>query len=79
MEFEQNVHSTNYYTELYATLLSNRKWTTIATESATLEALYIFLSDFWAALPDNMSIRTNTFFELCDLMDDIGQLLEDQQ
>jgi len=58
------IYDTNYHIGLFERVCGDP--TTLPTNPRAIS----LLNDFWFRLPDNMSIRTATFFKLCDILED---------
>lgn len=57
-----SIYKTEFYVHQLESLCDPA---TLSTNPRVLE----ILNDFWFKLPDNRSIRTNTFFKLCDVIE----------
>jgi hypothetical protein len=67
---ESEIISEGYYTHIYFALKEKKKF--ILTEANDVE-INNFFNEFWFALPDNKSIRTPTFFKVCDICERTGE------
>ena len=62
IELERSIYSNNYYVDLWEQAKNGRDITGLRDEE-----LCMMLNDFWAILPDSMSIHREPFNALCDL------------
>jgi hypothetical protein len=60
------IYDNDYYVDLFERVCASPR--TLHTDPDALR----MLNDFWFRLPDNMSIRTPVFFQLCDIIEDEG-------
>ena len=68
------VFDLNYFTNIFLSLLTSRPYSTDSAGNYTYlldltdpVEICNFWNDFWEALPDNMSIRVDPFFDVCEL------------
>lgn len=62
------IYENNYYTSLFERVCGPD-----VNALPTNPNAISLLNNFWFALPDNKSIRTPVFFQLCDVIEDAGE------
>jgi hypothetical protein len=65
------VHETEYYTNLFERVCGPATYHLHTNPNAIS-----LLNNFWFALPDSKSIRTPVFFQLCNIIEDAGEVDE---
>ena len=75
METIGEVFAQDYYVKIFLKIVESKNSTVekiLALDNA--DEICTFWNDFWFALPDNMSIRREPFFEVCDLAEGSGTI-----
>ena len=63
IDLERNIRDSNYFVHLFDECLAGRKFADMKDNQ-----IHDVLSDFWEALPDDISIQMVPFFLLCDML-----------
>jgi hypothetical protein len=66
------IHETEYYTNLFERVCGPATYHLHTNPNAIS-----LLNDFWFALPDGKVIRTPVFFQLCNIIEDAGEVDDD--
>lgn len=68
-QLQEKVIANDYYTRIWDGVLKvmGMDRSGVSANAHDTDKLRSFVFEFWAALPDSMSIRREPFFELCDL------------
>lgn len=70
---QKDIYATQYYVKRYEDCLKRAKMTSEGVEKHSYldNQLVVMWNDFWLSLPDSPEIRTETFFALCDIAEEI--------
>ena len=71
-ELVVTIHETEYYTNLFERVCGPATYHLHTKPNAIA-----LLNNFWFALPDSKSIRTPVFFQLCGIIEDAGEEVDD--
>lgn len=71
VELNDEIFEKDYYSQRYLACLSKRQLNATDIANYDKSTLVLLWNDFWFSLPDSSHIRTETFFKLCDLAEEI--------